>query len=416
MHYKLHLGAFVISFLAFTGFAATVNYFVDPYDIFGVPRIEGFNVLKSKAGERERVAKAYQVIRQSPRTLIVGNSRPAMGLDPTSLCWSEQYRPIYNLGLPGAGIYMQARYVQHALNLGSVKWIFWGLDFDDFLFDRKDAEFVDDFPSWTPPPREFESRLHVTWEGLPNNSVLFSKTSDQLKGLFSLEGVMDSMLTVLSQKNPNSITREPNGFNPANEYFDIIALEGQEVLFRQTNQLIAGKLNQPNSGIFQTETKWSTRLEILRRSLRFAQGKNVHVSIFINPYHAQYLTAIDLAGKWNLLEDWKRRIVQMAGEEGNGIPVWDFNDFNELTTEPSPKPGQKGDPLKWFWEPTHYRSTFGNLILKKMLFVACEKSQDYQLGVRITQDNLNLHFQRLRSSLTRFKEENIELVERLQSL
>ena len=61
---------------------AAVNYLVDPYGLFGVKQIEGFNARKPASAERVRVIKSYLAEQTRPRTVIGGNSRPEMGLDP----------------------------------------------------------------------------------------------------------------------------------------------------------------------------------------------------------------------------------------------------------------------------------------------------------------------------------------------
>ena len=46
-----------ISFALVCAAAAGLNYLVDPYGLFGTPRIQGFNAIKPAAAERVRVTK-----------------------------------------------------------------------------------------------------------------------------------------------------------------------------------------------------------------------------------------------------------------------------------------------------------------------------------------------------------------------
>ena len=112
-----------------------MNYVVDPYGLFGMRRIPGFNELKPTASERVRVIKPYMASRAKPTVVIGGNSRPEMGLNPQSACWQDADKPVFNTGIPGADVFMQTRYVEHAVESGKAKRALFGVDFLDFLVD-----------------------------------------------------------------------------------------------------------------------------------------------------------------------------------------------------------------------------------------------------------------------------------------
>jgi hypothetical protein len=57
---------------------------VDPYMIFNTPTLVGVNETKPRAYQQASLAKAHLLERTRPRTLILGNSRAEIGLDPTS--------------------------------------------------------------------------------------------------------------------------------------------------------------------------------------------------------------------------------------------------------------------------------------------------------------------------------------------
>jgi hypothetical protein len=113
--------------------AMACNILVDPYAVFGAPRVTGFNALKPFAGDRGRIGKLHEVLRVAPGGLIVGNSRPEMGLSPQHPCWPAEARPVYNMALPGLSVHSQIRYAQHAQAAGPVRALVMGVDFSDFL-------------------------------------------------------------------------------------------------------------------------------------------------------------------------------------------------------------------------------------------------------------------------------------------
>jgi hypothetical protein len=143
---KLHkrfLLAMGATFLLLCLCAAGFNYLVDPYGLFGSRRVTGFNELKPTASERVRVTKPYMATRAKPKVVIGGNSRPEIGLNPKSACWKDVDQPVFNTAIPGADVFMQVRYVQHAVKSGKARRILFGVDFLDFLVLKKAAGMVD---------------------------------------------------------------------------------------------------------------------------------------------------------------------------------------------------------------------------------------------------------------------------------
>ena len=403
---RIFLGSFVLVCLM----AAGVNYAVDPYALFGTPRVNGFNRIKPNASARTQVVKPYQVLRQQPHTLIGGNSRPEVGLDPASGCWLKSEQPVYNLGIPGAGLYMQTRLLQQAMESGKVRRVLLGLDFLDFLLHPSEEV---DYPSWPPKPFEFEARLTYHADGTPNTERIFTWLPDMLTGLFSLDGLADSLVTVISQGEAHAPTLRDDGFNPAQDYLDIISTEGQAVLFTQKNREVLSIITDPKLDIYQAGGKWSTDFEALRRFLRRAKQLRVDVVLFINPYHAEYLASIGLVGKWPLLEAWKRHLLHLAREEGN-VPLWDFNTFDNYSTEPSPSPGDRTSTMRWFWEPAHYRSELGELMLARMLGRECVSNHDIEYGLRLDERNIQAHLDELAEGFETYPESHRQSWQRLQ--
>ena len=147
MSSKTYLGTILVllSILAIGGTAFI--YLIDPYGIFGSPLIDNVNIRKPKAGTRVRISKQYQVERIQPVTLILGNSRPEMGLNPGHICWQKMAKPIYSLTIPGAGMYMQARLFQHAVAVAPIELTLMGVDFIDFLVDENNKSDPTIWPS-----------------------------------------------------------------------------------------------------------------------------------------------------------------------------------------------------------------------------------------------------------------------------
>ncbi|NOZ53110.1 MAG: hypothetical protein GXP08_08210 [Gammaproteobacteria bacterium] len=398
--------------LLLLGFVASLNYLVDPYGLFGTARISSFNKNKPTASTRVRLVKPYEVVRVKPSTIIVGNSRPEMGLNPNHLCWSVGQQPVYSLTIPGASMYMQMRYTQHALAATSPKLILLGLDFIDFLVDSENNR---DPYEWPFKPKEFESRLLVTATGNKNDQYYRQFFEDHFLSSFSFNALTDSVKTLAFQRSPNASTRTELGFNPANDYRDIVRSEGQEVLFRQKNKQVIATFISRNWSIYHAEYSWSHDFEVLKRFIEMSKKNHAKLILFINPYHAHYLESIRQAGLWSLFERWKRVVVQLASHQEN-ISLWDFSGFDDYSTEIEPAVGDLTNTMDWFWEPAHYRAELGDLMIASMLKDSCGAAIGEQFGVLISAENIDQHLLQLRTNSQRYVADNPLVVKHINEL
>ena len=114
---------------------ATFNLLVDPYDLFRVVDLEGFNRIKSQAGQRAVMFKRKNVERIRPNALILGNSRAEIGFDPDSPAWPAAVRPVFNLALPGTGPHAALDEFRRVQDINALRLVLIGLDFLDFRVD-----------------------------------------------------------------------------------------------------------------------------------------------------------------------------------------------------------------------------------------------------------------------------------------
>ncbi len=405
---RLSLIVLVITLLSAAGF----NALIDPYDLFGTTRIKGLNALKPAAGTHIRLSKPYMVGRFSPRTLIGGNSRPELGLDPRDTCWTQADRPVFNIGIPGADIFMQARMLQHAIASGAKKGdkrVFWGLDFMDFL-DRR-AALKDKRTVWPGSTHDYESRLAVTANGQINPDRPWRKLKDTVLTLFSIDTLKDSLYTLFSQGNVNATTRRVDGFNPARDYVDAIALEGQAVLFIQKNRMLAKTFARTDLSVFGNGRQWSQDFETVSRILEYLKKNGVKATLFINPYHVDYLTLIALSSRWQEFEQWKRQLQHLA--KTHDVDLWDFAVLNDFTRESLASAENR--TLKWFWEPAHYKSAYGHLMLRQLLDAPCPSREPKPVGALLTPDTMAPHLRHERDAMMRYLKNNPKQLNRLRA-
>lgn len=393
--------------------ASAFNWSVDPYAIFGSPRVKGFNEKKPYAGDRGRTAKIYQAIRTKPRGLIVGNSRPEMGLNPEDRCWPFAARPVYNIALPGLSEYKQIRYAQHGIAAGDPRLVLMTIDFADFLnrtANRNDPR------EWPIPSQEQDAHFLVDANGFRRRAFAWEKAQDFIGATLSLDALAHSVATVFDQHEHFVETRTMLGFNPArNIYLPILRSEGIRVLFRQKDQMLAREFAGKRWALYQGQSRWSSQFEGLSRFLKMSAVRGIRTILVINPLHAEYLVILDLAHLWPMQEEWKRRIVEVASRSNTA--VWDFSEFDGFTTEAIDSLAARGQGLKWFWEPAHYRERLGDIMLANIFRATCPASEPIQpFGTEINRYNLDAHLRQIRAERDRYTASHRAVVERLSAL
>ena len=359
-HHKRYAIGILIGACLLIALASAFNALVDPYAVFGAPRIAGFNDAKPYAGDRGRTGKLHQVLRANPKGLIVGNSRPEMGLSPDHACWPEAARPVYNLGLPGLTVYSQVRYAQHAQADGPVAILVIGVDLVDFISPKRRAE---DPRAWPPVGIDPDSEpFAVDSEGRPVRNFDLARIADYVDAALSLDALGHSLITVARQSGHAVPTRTPDGFNPAETFYQpIIRAEGQGVLFQQMNRAMVERLGRADWHLFAKDEDWSFSFESLQRLLRQSREAGTETVVFINPYHAEYLLLLEAGGLWPQFESWKRHLVDLVRAEGAAL--WDFSGFDGYANEPVAGLPSSASSLAWFWEPAHYRRELGDIML-----------------------------------------------------
>jgi len=356
----------------------TFNFLVDPYGLFRFVDSTGFNHIKPKSGGHGDIVKAYQVLRVRPQALILGNSRAEVGFDPTHQAWP--FQPAYNLALPGTGTHTSLLYLQHVLAAthreNQLKTVVWGLDFMDFLVDRTTLQRQSN---------AINQRLlgdHGNGTGRTLQGI-----KDGTEALLTLSALLDSIQTLTSQHTPFSGDLTPMGFNPMLDYLKITADEGYWAVFRQKD--IANTrlyLGRPKD-IFEIEGHSSPALRDLREVIQLCRENNINLHLVIYPYHAHLLEVIRLTGHQPAFETWKRALVASSDATPGyePIPLWDFSQINEITSEQVPPEGDRQSKMRWYWEAGHFKRELGDLVLNRVFSF---KDNPENLGVMLNSRNV----------------------------
>ena len=344
-----------------TGF---VNWLIDPQDVFNTPNYLDVNHIKPHKDKNDRLFKAIDITRIKPKIIIVGSSRTKQGINPKHPVFAQN-SGVYNLAINGPNFYEVRRYVEHAIyNQPDLKEIILGIDF--FMFN---ASF-DNQPSFS------ESRLekkHLTLD-------------DGIKVLFSLDTLNNSKDSIIASKQITVIEDSygENGFMPNRN------ADKEENIWR-FNQSIKLYFTLHSNYKF-SEQYWSD----FEKTVKLCQQNNIKLKVFISPSHATQWESIYITNRWEVFEDWKRKIVQLT-------PVWDFSGYNSVTTE------KINNLMNNYVDNSHYSPDIGDLIINRIFDYQIGKVPD-DFGVLLTTGNIEEHIDNIRQERQKWVKNNPEEV------
>lgn len=389
---------FLGTWLAFGAAVFAFNVAVDPYLLFNLPRLPGFNASKPAVKTRERLIKAYAAPRNSPRTLILGSSRCDIGVDPASSVWRASDRPVYNLSIPGGDLAQLTLLFRHVLALSSPadtpRTAIVCLDFEFFLFRREEGAAQSAAALGLPVQDEFEERLAVLENGQPNRMRGWRMAKDYANAVFSMAAMADSVLTVAANALPESWDITPDG-HLAESMFrrpiaadgtaDLFAVEDIDIIHRYSTRQV---LSAGSGGRID-------RLPAVRNLIEIARRHGMTIIFAIQPSHADFYELFDQMGYWDDYEAWKRALTRLVAAErrrGSAVALWDFGGYEAFSVERVPGSDDRSSRLKWFWDTVHYTTALGDIMVARML----GRPSSAAYGVELTPESLDTRLARIR--------------------
>lgn len=344
---KRFLGTALLTTVLTVGGFMAVTLTIDPYDYWGMPRVDGLNAHKPLAHTHLAAVKSRQYLRAQPRTVIAGNSRVDVGLDPRSAQWPADLQPVYNFGLPGASLGGVVEALATTMAEHRPERVFLGVDFVDFLLTR------DYWAQYAP------GALQPERPTIARQARRFAETT------LSLNALVHSGMTMMEQRKAHPADTRPDGFTPLENYHEHVRMEGHAALFEQrSRELVARMLREPR------QLEWDgpggnimwARLE---QFLGLARAQGVTVVLFTYPYHAELLETLRQTGKWPEMRRWQERLTELAAREG--VTLWSFTGYDDWSTESVPRPGDRRTQMRWYWEAGHFKPGLGDLMIARML-------------------------------------------------
>jgi hypothetical protein len=380
------------AFVGMISASAATNLVVDPYRLFGLVDVDGFNAKKPRASQQLLPLKARGIEVVKPTNLVVGNSRAAIGFDPDSKHWPAP-GPTYNAAVPGTGTATSVEMLRTAISAGKVHHVLVGIEFFDFLVD----------PGASPVPASRGER--PGWGGLLATTV------------FSLDALLDSVTTVAMQGRAGVPDVTALGFNPMRDYEAIVEREGYGPMFAQRTQENARAYARKPHALFVEDTRSSAEWAEFDELLQLCREHDIRLDLVIYPYHAHLLELIGLAGLWQQLETWKRELVRRVETPGADVAaaqtrLWDFSGYHRYAIEPAPRLNDRQTPVTWYWELGHFKEALG----EEMLKVVYGNGTASEFGVLLTAGTVEAQLDRIRLERARYEASHPEDIAYLQAL
>jgi hypothetical protein len=337
-----------LSFIALALALCVIGFtrLIDPYGYWGGPEVAGINAAKPFTGQHALPVKHQQYLRVKPRTLLIGNSRTEVGMDPESSAWPKAMLPVYNFGLPGAYVGTSVDAAIQAAEAHRPDTIIFGVDLPDFRVAQED---------WRDAPHESHAPV------APYKTAL----SDTVSMLFSLDAATQSVAAIAEQHKAHPATTTPHGFNGLNNYNDVVATEGHAAIFANRNAEYIDRFLTQKKRLSWPGPGDNPAWRALDRMTRYCKAKNIRLQIYTYPYHADLLMIFARTGLMSELAQWRSDLHSFAA--WNKVPVSDFISVNPMTTETVPKTGDRMTRMSFYWEAGHFKAAAGDTLIATML-------------------------------------------------
>nr|WP_294557530.1 hypothetical protein [uncultured Rhodopila sp.] len=344
------------SLAALAALVAGINLLVDPYDLFGTPRIPGISLLKPAAKNHAMLAKTYQIARAHPVTVLIGSSSTHIGLDSDDPAWPPVMRPVYNYGIPGTSTTDSLDTLREALVPGGAGYAFVSLDFQNFLVPENAGEAIS----------ESGRRFHTLAGGAGNPYRPHQILSDIFLSLATMGALADSLYTIAEQSGSVTLNLAPNGSSNEAEFIRAARSDGMHDLFAQKQAAETERAKYlKGAGAEWTDSR--PNLDIVARIIALAADRDVKLTLFLVPHHAGVLELYWRSGLWPRIEQLKTELADLVASQGKGVVLWDFLEYGSFTAEPVPDAADRRSATQWFWEPNHFKKQLGGIMIKRML-------------------------------------------------
>ncbi len=379
------------------------NLIVDPYGIYNLVVIEGVTKVKPSWDSQERMVKTLQLRKLRPKGIILGSSRTNYGLDPEHVAWKFDSRPVYNLSMILMSTEEKYRLLKYANSLNDLKRVIIGLDFFAFNIHYPDT-ILNNFLDLASITKDGDTKIYSLVEEFQNTLFSFTAIAQSFKTI-AYKGKKSRSLYGQHFSNDERGPRVLSNIE-SRRYFE-------HIWFPKKNRKFC----------IYNENKESKQFEQLGEIINFSIRNNIELKIFINPVHADLLEMIRFMDLWPLYENWKRGLVNLIAtinkqkSKETSISLWDFGDYNSITTEKIPLSTDLGKTMQGYIDVSHYKKSVGDVILDKLLtHPNSQKITNKDFGHPINTQNIENHLNNIKGNQVQYQNEKREYLEGMRVL
>lgn len=348
-----YLRRFLAVLFGALGLISALNVLIDPFSLFGSPRIAGINQVKVPSPGLERFFKPLQASVRQPQTVLIGTSRVLVGLDPRDVPGDQ----VYNLGVAGASAPELLALTGHVFADTQAKRIVLGLDYDSFLS-----------PEESPAFRLAVLGRFAWWRALP----------DLLLSQHTLNMTRNTYTASRRRRTP---LYTDSGFRQRP-----YSAAGETV-----KQRVLGVVSR-FAGIYAAAPGSDAALAQFDTFLGGLPSDRAALSVFITPSHAALVETAMLVGKGSDYETWVRRLTEICA--AHGLTLWDFGGYNRITTTPFASFDET------FTDAAHFQPAVGRLIVDALFRGATVPD----FGVRLTPEGIAAYLEEQRAARAQWHE------------
>jgi hypothetical protein len=404
----------VLTTLLVVASAVAFNVAVDPYGMYHTSDIAGFNSHKPAIYHRVRLAKAYDVRRIKPRTIILGTSRTHLGIRPSHRAWPADGLPVYNLAFDGATTKEMYYYLRHAQSVQPLRRVLLGLD----------TYHLTNAPGATRP--DFDAQLLLQDRSIWSQA--WALLAD-IKLLVSYDTISESLATIRAQAQAPAEWFARDGqrlgkvfFHQPWEHFQTSGPRGyfdeidkQEVGYKLEWRIPqkAARNAKPNP---DSQADPITSLGYIQHIIEFCRDHNIELVVYITPTHAHQLEIAAATGEWPVIENGKRALVQLLEDDANkhrdhsAFPLYDFSGYSTITSEDLPPSGSRVE-MRYYWESSHFKENVGDMVLNR-IFSAGEVPRDF--GIRLDSGTIDATLLDIRAQQKTYQTSHPDDIARIQ--
>ncbi len=365
MNFKRYVILFTATVAGLMALLAGINILVDPYGMFALVRIAGFNASETRMSYG-RALKSIQVCRDEYDVLLVGSSRIMFGLNHRSAALAGH--KAYNAGVYSLTLEELGPTTEYAAACLPLNRVIIGLDFEAFVVDQ---DLGKDF-----------ARSAFAGQGSLRTILGMILSHKMLKD--SLGTIRDNMAGKVPLYRGHGFFDYPKTDIPFQRRIEA-NLRRMVAKFKR----VSTRRYDPGD------------MAVISRAIERLDAETERVDIFIQPVHAIRMElywrlgySADYAAWLKDIADLVETLNRKARRKRN-VRLWNFSGFNSITSAPALADGTAAG--HWYFEDSHYRPRTGDLILARIMGVAPERvpvPRDF--GSLVTPLNVDAEFAKIR--------------------